>query len=603
MPPITEAARADAPSSPSAAAAAERADSVSLPRGRAPRVSGARPAPGGRAGVPRSTPGRPSIGVAGLIVLLVVGTALPLIAVLVRAVTGYNGQPSALGSLVEPGNLQIVGNTIVLCALVVLFSTLMAAPLAFFMSWTKLREQRWIDVLVMVPFMTPPYVAALAWLDFTRVGGLAEQAFGPLGSLARSFVLTPFGMAAVMACEIFPFLYLILRNHLNAVPASADEMASIAGASPAQRLRRIVAPLASTPFSLGVLIVCIRAAGEFGTPVTIGNQIGFPVLVSRVYADVTIDPLDFPSAAAFSSLLLSLGVVVWGLQQWIGRRDTHFGGRASRRTTVRVGGWIAAGWAWVVGIALVSVVIPYVAVVLGAMTLLRSQPLSLDNLTFDYFALVLQPNAGLPALMNSIGFAFAAATLAVLIGIACALVAARRKNVAGRLVDMLAVAPDTVPTIVLAIGFIFLWNAPWLPATPYNTGWMLIIAYAALFLPMVVQNIKTARLSIDDRLFEAAYAAGATGPQRFFRITLPLLLPGIIAGWMLAFLVGIREVVVSSLIRPASLDLLSPWIISSFDQGKRAEAMALTVIGVLGSTVILVALEVWRRRQAERRAT
>lgn len=559
-------------------------------------------APAGRAGSVTLRRTRPSWGVAGLIALLVVGTGLPLVAVLIRAVTGYNGQPSALGQLAEPGNLQIVWNTIFLCLLVVVFSTLMAAPLAFFMSWTKLRNQRWIDVLVMVPFMTPPYVAALAWLDFTRVGGLAEQAFGPLGSLARAFVLTPFGMAFVMACEIFPFLYLILRNHLSALPASADEMAAIAGASPWQRFRRIIAPLASTPFSLGVLIVFIRAAGEFGTPVTIGNQIGYPVLVSRVYADVTIDPLDFPSAAAFSSLLLSLGVVVWGLQQWIGRRDTHFGGRASRRTTVQVGGWIAAGWAWVVGIGLVSVVIPYVAVVLGAMTLLRSQPLSLNNLTFDYFALVLQPSAGLPALLNSIGFSLVSATLAVIVGIACALVVTRRKTAGGRLVDMLAVAPDTVPTIVLAIGFIFLWNAPWLPTTPYNTGWMLIIAYAALFLPMVVQNIKAARLGIDDRLLEAATAAGATGPQRFFRITLPLLMPGIIAGWMLAFLVGIREVVMSSLVRPASLDLLSPWIISSFDQGKRAEAMALTVIGVLGSTVILVCLEVWRRRQAEKRA-
>jgi iron(III) transport system permease protein len=94
---------------------------------------------------------------------------------------------------------------------------------------------------------------------------------------------------------------------------------------------------------------------------------------------------------------------------------------------------------------------------------------------------------------------------------------------------------------------------------------------------------------------------GATPLQAFLRVTLPLLLPGIITGWLLAFLLGLREVVMSSLVRPASLDLLSPWIMSQFDQGNRAEALAMTVIGVFGSTLVLIIVDSWRRRQAERR--
>lgn len=551
-------------------------------------------------------------GLIGLLVLLVVGAGLPLVAVLVRAVTGYDGQPSALGKLLGPDNLQVVGNTLLLGVLVILFSTLLAAPLAFLMSWTPMREHRWIDVLLLVPFMTPPYVAALAWLDFTRVNGLSEQLFGPAGAALRSFVNTPYGMAAIMACEIFPFLYLLLRNHLDTLPASSDEMAGIAGASAWQRLTRIVAPLSSGAYSLGALIVFIKAAGEFGTPVTIGNQIGFPVLVSKIYADVTIDPLDFPSAAAFSSMLLSLGIGVWAIQQWVGRRATPFGGRAQRRTTVGLGAWGALGWAWLGFAALISIVVPYIAVLLGAMTILRSQPISLENLTFDYFAMVLRPGSSSEALLNSLGLAFVAATLAVIVGVAVALAVApmssagsvtggRRFRRLRRLIDMLAVAPDTVPAIVLAIGFIFLWNSPWLPVTPYNTRWMLIIAYAVVFLPMVVQNIKAVRLGIDDRLLEAAYASGATAAQRFRRILLPLLVPGIVSGWLLAFLVGLREVVVSSLVRPSSTNLLSPWIMGAFDQGRRAEAMAMTVIGVLSSTVVLIVVEVWRQRQARKR--
>ena len=537
----------------------------------------------------------------GLLLLLLIGIAAPLVAVLVRAVTGYDGQPSALGELADTSNLRILGNTVLLGVMVVVFSTLMAAPLAFLMSWTRMRDQRWIDVALMIPFMTPPYVASLAWLDFTRVNGLTEQLLGPIGTLISRGIHTPAGMAVIMSCEIFPFLYLILRNHLDTLPASSDEMARISGASAWQRFSRVLAPLTTTNFSLGALVVFIRAAGEFGAPVTIGNQIGFPVLVSQVYADVTIDPLDFPSAAAFSSVLLALGVTVWGVQQWVGRKPTPFGGRAARRTTVRLGSAGVAGWAWFVIVALLAIVIPYVSVILGAMTMLRSQPLSLNNLTFDYFGIVLRPDGGLSALLNSAGFSLVSATLATVLGVAVSLVIARRPRGSGRLVDMLAVAPDTVPAIVLAIGFIFFWNAKWMPVTPYNTGWMLIIAYTVIFLPMVVQNVKSARAGIDNRLLEAATMSGAGSWQAFRRVTLPLLTPGIVSGWLLAFLIGIREVVISSLVRPASMDLLSPWIISEFDQGHRAEAMAMTVIGVVGSTIVLVVIEAWRRRQSEKR--
>ncbi len=556
---------------------------------------------------PAATPRtpRPRSGTVALLLILLIAVAAPLFAVLVRAVTGYNGQPSALPELLDPRNLETLGNTVLLGIMVVVLATIMAAPLAFAMSWTRMREHQWIEVLLMVPFMTPPYVMSLAWLDFIRVNGLAEQVLGPVGVGMRHMIESPFGMAFVMASEVFTFLYLILRNHLNSVPASMDEAAQTAGASATQRLRKILAPLSTTAFSLGALIVFIRAAGEFGTPVTLGNKIGFRVLVSEIYAAVTIDPLDFPTAAALSSVLLTLGVTVWVLQQWISRKPTPFGGRASRRATVTLSPLMRAGaCGWLVLIVTLSVVIPYVAILLGAMTILRSQPLGLDNLTFDYFGIVMQPGVGLTAMQNSAMLALISATLATILGVASALAIARlRRHWSGRFIDLLSVAADTIPAIVLAIGFIFLWNSPWLPVTPYNTPVMLIIGYVVVVLPMIVQNVKNSRDAIDDRLLEAATISGARTGYILRRIMLPLLLPGIITGWLLGFLLAFREVVFSSLVRPASLDLLSPWIMSEFDQGHRAEAMAMTVIGVLGSVVVLVLVDtVRRRREAVRRA-
>src|SRR5690606_33700868 len=93
----------------------------------------------------------------GLLLILLVGVAAPLVAVLVRAVTGYDGQPSALGELADPANLRILTNTVLLGVMVVAFSTLLAAPHAFVMSWTTMLDIRWFVVAIMIPIMSPSY--------------------------------------------------------------------------------------------------------------------------------------------------------------------------------------------------------------------------------------------------------------------------------------------------------------------------------------------------------------------------------------------------------------------------------------------------------------
>lgn len=537
-----------------------------------------------------------SYGLLGLLLILV---AAPLTSVLATAVFGYRDEPAALHTLLSPDMLSVIGNTVWLSTLVVVFATLLAAPLAFLMSWSPMQRHGWIDVAVMIPFMTPPFASSMAWMDFTRIGGVATMMFGETaGQFAHDFIHSVWGMALIMACEQFTFLYLILRTALSALPASTLEMGAVVGARRHQVFRRIMAPMLIGPYSLGVLIVFIRSAGEFGTPVTLGNAIGYEVLVSSIHQDVTVSPLNFSQAAATSSVLFTIGVIVWGLQQWFGRKDLTAGGRVARRYSVTFNplGQLAA-WLTIGAIFLVTIVIPYFSIIIGSMTVLRSQPPTLDNLTLDYFGIVLGRASAQEALLNSASLGLVAATITAVLGLLITLVTFRKHRLSSRITDFLAVAPDTVPSIVMAVGFILLWNAPWLPVTPYGTVWILILGYVCLFLPLVVQNIKTSAGTIAPTLLSAGAVAGASKFTTFLRIQLPLLAPGIIAGWLLAFLIGFRELVMSSLVRPADMQLLSPWIMNTFDQGLRAEAMTMTLIGVVSSTLVLVTVTTWQRRR------
>lgn len=537
-------------------------------------------------------------GVYPVLLILLVLVAAPLVSVLVTAVTGYRGEDSALDSLVRPEMLRVIRNTVWLSVLVVFFATLFAAPLAFFRSWMPMRRAGWVEVLVMVPFMTPPFAAAMAWMDFTRLRGVADMLLGPtLGGAVRSAINSVWGMGFIMAAELFPFLYLILRNAFASIPASQLEMAQVAGASRWQQFSRVVVPAVVGPYSLGALIVFIKAAGEFGTPVTLGNAIGYEVLVSSIYQDVTIDPLNFSKAAASSSVLFTLGVMAWAVQQWAGRGVLASGGRVSRAVNLRPSrSMMALAWVYTAIVFILSVFIPYISIILAAMTILRSKPPTPDNLTFDYFQIVLSMPSGQEALTRSIALGAIGATTAVILALAVTVFTMRSRRWPARFSDFLAVAPDTVPGIVLAIGFILLWNSPKLPFTPYGSQLILVMAFTVLFVPMAVQNIKTSAAAMSPTLSEASAVAGATSWQTFTRVTLPMLAPGIFAGWLLAFFVGIRELVMSSLIRPTRINLLAPWIMNQFEQGHRAEAMAMTLIGVGTSTAVLVLIRWWQGR-------
>ena len=537
-------------------------------------------------------------GVYPVLLILLVLVAAPLVSVLITAVTGYRGEDSALDSLVRPEMLRVIRNTVWLSVLVVFFATLFAAPLAFFRSWTPMRRAGWVEVLVMVPFMTPPFAAAMAWMDFTRLRGVADMLLGPtLGDAVRSAINSVWGMGFIMAAELFPFLYLILRNAFASIPASQLEMAQVAGASRWQQFSRVVVPAVVGPYSLGALIVFIKAAGEFGTPVTLGNAIGYEVLVSSIYQDVTIDPLNFSKAAASSSVLFTLGVMAWAMQQWARRGVLASGGRVSRAVNLRPSrSMMALAWIYTAIVFVLCVFIPYISIILAAMTILRSKPPTPDNLTFDYFQIVLSMPSGQEALTRSIALGAIGATTAVILALAVTMFTMRSRRWPARFSDFLAVAPDTVPGIVLAIGFILLWNSPKLPFTPYGSQLILVMAFTVLFVPMAVQNIKTSAAAMSPTLSEASAVAGATSWQTFTRVTLPMLAPGIFAGWLLAFFVGIRELVMSSLIRPTRINLLAPWIMNQFEQGHRAEAMAMTLIGVGTSTVVLVLIRWWQGR-------
>jgi iron(III) transport system permease protein len=218
------------------------------------------------------------------------------------------------------------------------------------------------------------------------------------------------------------------------------------------------------------------------------------------------------------------------------------------------------------------------------------------------FQVLFDPRSGaLTALGNSLRFALIAATITAVIGVLVAVLVVRRTGPGARSIDFLALAPDMVPAIVVVVGLIFFWNAAWQPAGIYNTSWMLILTYVVLYVPFSVQNVKAVYGQLGTTLFEAALVAGGSWWFRTRRILLPLMAPGILAGWIMAFSISMRELVGSLLVRPPNVDVLSTYIFGEFEQGNRSLGMALTIVVVFTTTLVLIVTDRYRERLLARR--
>ena len=155
-----------------------------------------------------------------------------------------------------------------------------------------------------------------------------------------------------------------------------------------------------------------------------------------------------------------------------------------------------------------------------------------------------------------------------------------------------------MPGIIVVIGLILFWNNRYNILPIYNTIAILVVAYTVLYIPYAVQNIKNVERTLSPNLYEAAAISGSRGWTLFRTITLPLLKPGMISGWILIFCISMRELVASLMLRPPNTDTSSTFIYRQFEQGDSAQGMAMALMSIGITSVILIALEVYQRKSS-----
>ncbi|KAA0969615.1 iron ABC transporter permease [Aureimonas fodinaquatilis] len=537
---------------------------------------------------------------------LVVVVAVPFAFIVLQAVFPQLGRGSLaapfshlFSTLADPALLRMAGNSLGLGIAVAALSALIALPLAVLRAFFRVPFALFWDVVLLVPFMIPPYIATLGWIMSLQPRGYMEQL---LGLHLASFLFSVPGVVFIMAMNGFPLIYFAMSRTLETVGARYADVGRLFGAKPLRAFFRITLPLSIPGLTASLLLVFALAIEEYGTPAALGSRFGFQVLVTGIDNRISDWPIDLPGAAVMSLLLVLMSLGAFMLQRRIVARGNYqtLGGKPQAQAKKPLGVWAVPVTLLFTFIAFLATGLPMLAILATALSRTISGGLSPDNLSLNNFAAILDDSGGaLRALTNSLTLGVATALIAGLLGAVSAYVVVRSRFGGRGFLDILSALPNALPGVVVAVGLILAWNQPFLPITPYNTALILLLAYVCILLPQPVRHATAAFQQIGDNLDAAARVCGATPITVFRRIMLPLILPSLATSMLLVFAIASRELVASLLVAPVGMMTTASFIWRQFEQGSVGIGMAMAFITILLTTMLpLLLMSVLRRMSA-----
>lgn len=493
-------------------------------------------------------------------------------------------------------NIDTMFNTIVLAVI----STVIAIPCGFLAAWVVFRTdvpgRRLFERLLVLPYYVTPLVPALAWLALAEPrSGLINQIGYAIG-LAEPIVniSTLGGIAVVMGFTGAAVGFVIIGAAMQLMNPSLEECSRVFGASKFQTLFRIVIPIMRPAILSAAIFVLAEGLGAFAEPLILGATGNIQTISTRIYLLSASYPPKYGEAAALGiSLLLIVVPLMFLYFRMIDKQDyATVGGKAFRRGGIESG---SAKWplfAVVGSYALLAVVLPIAMLLVNSFQVLPSVFFSDKVWTLANYQSVLQSTDMWNSLINSLILGVATATSGIiLMGFVVWLIyRSPLPPRIGRAIEYLVMVPVAVPRLVFAFGLLWAWLH--FPGNLYGTLWLLWIAYITVFLPLGVRTIAGVVFQLDKSLEEAAKVSGAGRFYQLRTVTVPLLKPGLIAAWILLFIVSVRELGASILLVGPASKVISPSIIEAYTVIGRQQAATLAIIQLV---VVLVALTVMLR--------
>ena len=433
----------------------------------------------------------------------------------------------------------------------VALATLIAVPLAYLTVRFEFRGALLIQTLGVLPLIMPPFVGAVAMqLIFGRNGSvnlLLNDWFGFTVPIMDGLI----GVTFVESIHYFPFILLNLVASMRNIDGAMEESALNLGAGGWRLFRRVIFPLAMPGYLAGATLLFVKVFDDLGTPLVMGVT---NMLAPQAYLRITSVGIDDPQGYVISVIMIAFSILALGLAARVMKgRDystLQKGGNSLQRR--RLSGWESVlAYGWIILVLLITLA-PHFGILLMSFAKVWSFSVLPDAYTLEHYATVFTDARGMMA--NTLLYCLLAAGLDVVIGTAIAYLILRTNLPGRRWLDYMASAALAIPGLVLAIGYLRLFKGVNLPFTdtPVVSTWVLImLAYAVRRLPYALRSCMAALQQVHVSLEEAAQSLGATRMSTIRRVMVPLMMGGMLAGFVTSFITAAVELSATILLASA----------------------------------------------------
>jgi iron(III) transport system permease protein len=476
-----------------------------------------------------------------------------------------------------------------------LLAFVIGTALAWMNERTNTPMRRLFYALSIVPLIIPSILFTISWIMLASPKiGLINMVFQSWFGLEKPpfNIYSLWGMIWVDGLHYSPMAFLLMSSAFRAMDPSLEESAVMSGSSVLSTLRRVTLPLVFPAILATILTLFVRAIESFEVPALLGLPAGVQVFTSAIYQAIHQFPSQIGLAAAYSVFLLLLTSGGIYMQARISSSSGKYAtvtGKGFRPRTIDLGKWRYLTTGIFIVYFLLIVILPFLVLLWSSLQKFYAPPSmeALQRVTLDGYRYILASETVRKAVVNSLWMSVTCATIVMLLAAVVSWIVVKTKIPGRWLLDNMASLPMVFPGLVLGVSIMIFYLT--FDIGIYGTFWIILLAYVTRFLPYGLRYASTSMIQIKNDLEESAAMSGASWFTVFRRVVLPLLKPGLVAGWIYVMIVSIRELSSSILLYSPGNEVISIVIWELWENGQYVELSALSVLFIF-MLLILVGL-------------
>ncbi len=522
----------------------------------------------------------------GIIVLYTFVLVLPLFTLLKASFTGGEESKLSLEYFLKFfGKKYYYGalfNSLKVTIAVTIAAVVIATPLAYIMTTIKIKGKVYLQILILISSMAPPFLGAYSWILLMGRNGVITNFMSKIFHVNTPDIYGFTGILLVLTLQLTPLIYMFLMGAFKSIDSSLLEAAESMGYTGIKKLLKVVMPLIVPTLLAGSLLVFMRALADFGTPMLIGE--GFQTLPVLIFNEFISEMGgDDGFAAAISVIVIILALSIFLLQKYVSNKksfsmsalrpikEKQEKGLKNVLANLYVYGFLALAF------------LPQLYVVYTAF-LKTSGRVFVKGYSLDSFRMAFSRVGD--SIYNTFLLGIIAMVFVVIIAILIGYVTVRRRNAATNGLDIISMIPYIVPGSVLGIALLLTFNSK--PILLSGTATILIISFVIRRLPYTIRSSAAMVHQISPSVEEASASLGASNMKTFLKITLPMMLPGVISGAILSWVTIISELSTSIILYTAKTKTMTIAIYTEVIRGNYGVAAALSTMLMLITIISLL---------------